>query len=102
MASPSANVSVVPRGGGQAERTRLAVDRRVNDHIGVLRERRVRLCRHGYQRDAMAFHIRQDAQQFVTLAGLGDRKDDVVGRHHPQIAMSGLSWMHKNCWRARA
>ena len=56
----------------------------------------------GDDRRSQAGEDRQDAHHLVRLAAVGERDDDVVFRHHPQIAVNAFGGMQEIRGRARA
>jgi hypothetical protein len=79
------------RGAGgrcEIERTSLLVDGRVEEYVGLARERRCRVAGDHHQLGALALDQRHDLQQLVALAGVGDADEDVVALDHAEVAVA--------------
>ena len=70
--------------------------------VGVARQRRVRPAGDGDQLGALTLDRGQDVENLHALAGVGDGDHHVVGRDHPEVAVTGFGRMHEEGWRSRA
>ena len=86
----------------KAERAGLALDTRIDKVIAELAELRVTAAAHRDDARADAADDRQDLHDFGRLAAVGDGDDDIVLRHHTEVAVKGLSRMQEERRRARA
>src|SRR5882672_1485723 len=90
------------RGRGEVERTRFLGDSRIEVHVRLLCQRRIRVAGHGDELGALALYQRNDREQLVRLAGIREGEHHVVTRYHPEIAVAGLGGVQEKCRRSRA
>jgi hypothetical protein len=64
-------------------------------HVGFAGERGFSVSGQRDQLGALALDQRNDRQQFGALAGIGQRDEHVIARHHAEIAMAGFGRMHE-------
>ena len=71
-------------------------------HVGCLREGRVGVTRHGHEFGAHTFHEWQDRDDFIGLARVRDRQQQVLSGDHAKVAMAGFGRVHEKRGRAGA
>ena len=88
------------RRGRETERTRFGVDRRVEMHVGGLRQRTLLVAGEGDEARALALQMRRQRDQLVGFAGIRQHQHDVVGRDHPEVAVRRIGRMHEERGRS--
>ena len=84
----------------QAVRAGLLRLGQLEHHVGGLAERRVLLRGDGDEAHREAARVGDDVRKLDRLAGPRQRQDDVVARHHAEVAVRGLGRVHEEGWRA--
>src|SRR5205085_5692650 len=88
------------RGGRERLRARLFGDARVEHHVGLTGEDRVRLAGDGDQRYAQPLELAHEAEQLVRRAALGQEDRYIVPAHDPQIAVERVDRVEERRGRA--
>ena len=83
--------------GGRRERERAGFGGHagVQVHVGFARERRTGAAGHRDERVALALEHRQQRQQLVAFARVGQREHDVGVGDHAEVAVAGFARMHE-------
>ena len=88
--------------GGQAERASLPVHAHVQNHVGVVGERRFHLSDQADNGDAEPLERGKQAHQLMGLAAVGDGNGQVPLGQHAQVAMDGVGGMDEQGGRPGA
>ena len=83
-------------GGGQVERTHLAIHRGIENHVTTPRQAGVNPAHQGNPGGAPAAEVGQDFQHLLGFAAVGKQQGDIVWRHHPQVAVQGIDRVQKD------
>ena len=86
-------------GGGQVEDAGLLLDPHVEVNVRILGQRRFGVARHRDERIAVGVDEGDNLEDFVRLARIGERQNDVLLRNHAQIAVEGLSGVEEEARR---
>lgn len=89
-------------GGGEPQGAGLLLVAHIDDEIGELAKLGVVIARHGDDLGPDAADDGQDIHHLGGLAAIGDGQDDIAVRHHAQIPVEGLRWMHEEGGRPGA
>ena len=81
------------------QRTGFGVDGRIEMHVCALGERALLIARECDDLRALTLQVRHQQHQLVGFTGIRQHHDDVVGRDHAEVAMSGFCGVHKKCRR---
>ena len=85
----------------EAQRARFGIDRRIEMHVGRLRERRLLVAGERDDLRALALQMRRQQHELVGLAGIRKHHHDVAGRDHAEVAVRGFRRMDEERRRAR-
>ncbi len=89
-------------GGGQTQRTGFLGDADVNVDISSLSQCRIGVAGQGDQGHALTLDERQQGQNFVGFAGIGQGHHHVLGSDHAHVAVAGFGGMDKKSRAAGA
>ncbi len=87
---------------GEVERAGFFGDTSVEVGIGLTCQGRVRIAGDGDEAGPLALDERDDEEQLLRLAGIGQRQQQIVAGDHAQVAVAGLGRMHEVGRRAGA